>query len=181
MTLKRARQGWLDTPNTMAPGTGITGATGEVVKWSVSKDPASGVIHTRGLIDVTGLASVATDADVIAFGTTNPGYLARITAAINGTIFAGRMTLLETPATGEVDVDLWAADEGTAKGSDAISALTGEVKVFDANGDWGTVQGVPMSAPPGANQYLYLGVGTSSTPTAGTYTAGIFLIEFWGL
>jgi hypothetical protein len=176
-----ARQGYLSAVQTMAPGTGITGATGEMVKWSVQKDPVSGVIHTRGFIDVTGLASVATDADIIGFGTTNPAYLARITAAVNGTIFAGRMSLLETPATGEVDIDLYAADEATAKGDDGIAALTGEVKVFDAAGDWGTVTQVRMGTAPGANQYLYLTVGTASTPTAGTYTAGIFLLEFWGL
>lgn len=176
-----ARQGWLATQNTMAPGTGITGATGELVKWSVTKDPVSGVIHTVGLVDVTGLASGATDADVIGFGSTNPAYLGQITDAVNGTIFAGLMTLLETPATGEVDIDLWAADEGTAKGNDAISGLTNEAKTFDANGDWGTVTQVRMAATPADEQYLYLCVGTSSTPTAATYTAGIFLIEFWGL
>lgn len=176
-----ARQGFVDALNTMAPGTGITGATGEVVKWSVQKDPVSGVIYTRGLIDVTGLASVATDNDIIAFGTTNPGYLAQIKAAVNGTIVAGKMTLLEAPATGEVDIDLWSADEATGKGSDLITGLTGEVAVFTAAGDWGTIREVTMTAPPGADQYLYLTVGTSSTPTAGTYTAGIFLVEFWGL
>ena len=38
-----------------------------------------------------------------------------------------------------------------------------------------------MAAAPAADSYLYLTVGTNSTPTAGTYTAGIYLIEFWGL
>lgn len=181
MTLRLARQGWLDTQNTMAPGTGITGATGELVKWSVEKDPVSGVIHTVGLVDITGLASVATDNDIIGFGSTNPAYLGQITAAVNGTIFAGLMTLLETPATGEVDFNLWAANEATGKGDDLITGLTGEVTVFDAAGDWGTITQVRMGTAPGANQYLYLAVGTSSTPTAATYTAGILKIEFWGL
>lgn len=176
---REARQNYLPA-NAMAPGTGITGATGEVVKWTVVKDPQSKVVYTRGLIDVTGIASVATDNDIMAFGTTLPGYLAQITAALNGTIFAGRMSLLETPATGEVDIDLWAADEATGKGSDLITGLTGEVAVFTAAGDWGTVVSVNMTAPPGPNQYLYLTTGTASTPTAGTYTAGIFLVEFWG-
>jgi len=175
-----ARQGYLSAVQTMAPGTGISGATGEVVKWSVQKDPVSGVYYTRGLIDITGLASVATDADIIGVGTANPAYLGRITAATNGTIFAGRMSLLETPATGEVDIDLYSAAEATGKGSDLVTDFDGEVKVFDAAGDWGTVTQVRMGTPPTANHYLYLTVGTASTPTAGTYTAGIFLIEFWG-
>jgi hypothetical protein len=177
---REARQGFLSAVHTMAPGTGITGATGEIVKWSVQKDPVSGVYHTTGLVDVTGLASVATDADIIGFGSTNPAYLGRITAATNGTIFAGLMTLLETPATGEVDIDLYSANEATGKGDDLVTGLTAEVKVFDAAGDWGTVTAVRMAGPPVANQYLYLTVGTASTPTAGTYTAGIFKIEFWG-
>jgi hypothetical protein len=180
MSSARARQGYLSTRNTMAPGTGITGATGELVKWSVQKDPVSGVHYTRGIVDITGIASVATENDIMAFGTTNPGYLGQITAAVNGTIFAGKMSLLEAPATGEVDIDLWSADEATGKGSDLITGLTNEVAVFTAAGDWGTVTQVLMTAPPVANQYLYLTTGTASTPTAGTYTAGIFLIEFWG-
>lgn len=175
------RQGGLATLSTMAPGAGISGATGETVKWAVQKNAPSGLIYTCGIVDMTGLASVATDNDIIAFGTTNPAYLCQITAAVNGTIFAGRMSLLEAPATGEVDIDLWSADEATGKGSDLITGLTGEVAVFTAAGDWGTVREVGMTAPPGANQYLYLTVGTSSTPTAATYTAGIFQIEFWGL
>lgn len=177
---REERQGFLSTVHTMAPGTGIAGATGEIVKWAVERDPVSGVHYTRGIIDITGLASVATDGDIIGFGTTLPAYLGRITAAVNGTIFAGLMTLLETPATGEVDIDLFAATEATGKGDDAIGGLT-ETKVFDAAGDWGTVTAVRMAAAPAANQYLYLTVGTSSTPTAGTYTAGIYMIEFWGL
>ena len=175
-----ARQGYLSAVQTMAPGTGITGATGEMVKWSVEKDPVSGVFYTRGFIDLTGLASVATDGDIIGFGSTLPAYIGQIKAAVNGTIFAGRMSLLETPATGEIDIDLFAANEATGKGDDAVGGLT-ETKIFDAAGDWGTVVQVRMAAAPAANQYLYLSVGTNSTPTAGTYTAGIYLIEFWGL
>jgi len=30
------------------------------------------------------------------------------------------------------------------------------------------------------NGYLYLTVGTNSSPTAGTYTAGRFIIQMWG-
>ncbi len=173
------RQGYLSAVQTMAPGTGVSGATGEMVKWSVTKDPVSGVISTRCFLDLTGLASVATDGDIIGVGTANPAYIGRITAAVNGAIFAGRMSLLETPATGEVDIDLYAATEGTGKGDDAIGGLA-ETKIFDAAGDWGTVTQVRMAAAPAADSYLYLTVGTNSTPTAGTYTAGIYLIEFWG-
>ena len=129
---------------------------------------------------MTGLASVATDGDIIGFGSTLPAYIGQIKAAVNGTIVAGRMSLFETPATGEVDIDLYAATEGTGKGDDAVGGLT-ETKIFDAAGDWGTVTQVRMAAAPAADSYLYLTVGTNSTPTAGTYTAGIYLIEFFGL
>lgn len=177
----RLRQGGVATLNTMAPGAGISGATGEVVKWAVSKDPVSGLIHTVGLIDLTGLASVATENDIIAVGTSDVAYLGRITAAVNGTIIAGKMTLLETPATGEVDIDVWASPDGTGVGSGLITDMTGEDATFTAAGDWGTVREVNMTNPPTANDYLYLTVGTGSTPTAATYTAGIFLLEFWGV
>lgn len=157
---------------------GITAGVGAVVKSSVLK--VGGIIHTLIIVDLTGVDSVATDTDII--GKSTPAaHLGQITADRNGTIFGGRMTCLETPATGEVDIDLYSADEATGKLSDLIGGLTGEVKVVDRAGDWAVNDIRAVGAlVPAPDQYLYLAVGTASTPTAGTYTAGKFLIEFFG-
>lgn len=92
------------------------------------------------------------------------------------------MLCLETPAGGEVDLNLWSANEATGVLDSLITALTGEVTPVDRNGDWAANDVRAIGAVvPAANQYLYLAVGTASTPTAGTYTAGKFLITLYGV
>lgn len=159
-------------------GSGITGGTGTVYRSSVEK--VGGIYKTKILIDLTGLDSDATLGDIIGVsGTSNPCHLGAIDTDRSGTILTGRVTCLETPAGGEVDIDLYAATEATGVTDGAIGSLT-ETQLLDSGADWtaGTV-GV-LSAFPTNGQYLYLTTGTSSTPTAGTYTAGKFLIELEG-
>lgn len=162
-----------------AAGTGITGGTGTVYKSSVLK--VGDVTKTSILIDLTGLNSAATLGDIIGVAATaNPCHFGRVTAARNGAVFAGTIQCLEAPAGGEVDFDIYSATEATGVTDGAIGDLT-ETQLLDTAADWtiGTVKA--FSAMPAANQYLYLTTGTSSTPTAGTYTAGKFLIEMYGL
>src|SRR5690606_18337786 len=98
-----------------------------------------------------------------------------------GTIYAGRMTCLETPADGELDINVWAANEATGAYDALITSLTGEVAIFDRAGDWAAGNVLTCGAAvPAAGQYLYLAVGTNSSPTNGAYTAGKFLIELYG-
>lgn len=159
-------------------GAGITGGTGTVYKTSV--EVAGSIRKTTILVDLTGLASIATDNDIIGVGT-SAAHLGQITKAQNGTIFGGTMVCLETPAGGEVDINLWSANEATGVLDGLITGLTGELTVVDRAGDWaaGDVR-TSGAVVPAANQYLYLAVGTASTPTAGTYTAGKFLITLYG-
>ncbi len=155
-------------------GAGITGGTGTVYKTSVIKHGS--LIITRIYIDLTGLGSSTTDLDIIGQGA-SAAHLGRITAARNGTIEAIRMTCLELPATGVTDIDLYAADEATGVFDAGIATLA-ETALITAGGAWanGTVKA--STAVPAANQYLYLTSGAGGT--AGTYTAGKFLIEIFG-
>lgn len=160
-----------------APGAGISTGTGTLVKGGVVK--IGDLITTRIFLDITGLASVATDTDIIGVNGGGAAYLTQLTAAINGTIFGGKMTCLEAPATGEVDIDVYAADEATGNQDDLVTGLT-ETQIVDAAADWTLGLEKILSAMPTADQYLYLAVGTASTPVAGTYTAGKFLLELYG-
>lgn len=162
-----------DVLNTEA-GAGITGGTGTVYRSSVSK--TGGIIKTSILIDLTGLASSATDLDIIGVGA-SPAHLGQITSAQNGTILSGRMTCLEVPATGADDVDLYAATEATGVYDGGIATLTGTALVT-SGGAWTLGQTKGFSAIPAAGQYLYLTAGEAAA--AGTYTAGKFLIELEG-
>lgn len=182
LTATTAELNRLDDDNAVmstAAGTGITGGTGTIYESSVIK--IGDITTTSILIDLTGLTSAATLGDIIGLAATaNPCHFGRITAARNGSIFAGRVTCLEAPAGGEVDFDIYAADEATGVTDGLITSLT-ETQILDTAADWTINTVKALTGIPAANQYLYLTTGTSSTPTAGAYTAGKFLIELYGI
>jgi len=158
---------------TMEPGSGIKGYA-EVCEHTVHK--INDVIKTEIFIDLTGLNSGGTADDIIGKADTANCWIARILAGKNGTIFAGRITCLETPATGDDDINVYAADEATGVEDAAISALT-ETQLIDG-GDFTAAKFGGFTALPTDGQYLYLtgGAGDSNA----TYTAGKILIELWG-
>lgn len=159
----------------MTAGSGFPG-TGTLYKSGVRKTGA--MRKTEILIDLTGAASIATDLDIIGTHVSNPAHIGRITAALNGTLLGGSMTCLEVPIGGAIDIDLYQATEGTGFLNDGI--VTGtytETALVTAGGNWTLGLSKPLLVAPGADMYLYL---TSGAATAGTYTAGIFLLELWG-
>jgi hypothetical protein len=152
-------------------GVGITGtATSFVTHVSV----LGTVIKTEILIDLTGLNSGGTADDIIGADGAGVAHLGQITAAVNGTIIAGRLTCLETPATGDDDIDVYSATESTGVEDTAVGDLTETQLCNSGDLTAGTVVAV---TPPAANQYLYLVGGTGGSAT---YSAGILLLEFWG-
>lgn len=153
-------------------GAGFTSGTGTIYKSSVFN--AGGIITTRILVDLTGLNDFAAGDIIGKSASTAAAHIGQITAARNGTIFSVRMTCLELPAGGDVDIDLYSATEGTGAPDSAISVLT-ETQLINS-GDW-TAGAVKLADTVAANQYLYLVNGDT---TAGTYTAGKYLIELFG-
>ena len=153
-------------------GVGITGTADNF---------ASGVIRvgtlykTTIVIDVDGLHGGGTAGDIIGADGAGVAHLGQITAARNGTIFAGSLTCLEVPTGSDPDIDLWAADEATGVEDTAISALT-EHQLLNS-GDLASGTTLALTDMPDADEYLYL---TSGTATAGEFTAGIIVIELWG-
>ena len=163
----------LSIDRTMTKGDGFTG-TGTLHKSSVMHQ--GDLIITRIFVDLTGTNCGGTAGDIIGDdGTSDPCHIGQITAAQNGTIFFGKMRCVETPAGGDTDIDLYAADESAGVEDDAITGLT-ETQIV--NGGTHTAGDVDLiAAAPGANQYLYLvGQGGGNA----TYTAGQFLIELYG-
>ena len=159
---------------TMTPGAGISPVTNSSYAASVTK--IGSLFKTTILIDLTGLRSTA-GGDIIGDdGTETPAHIGQITAAVNGTIFAGLISCLETPATADPDIDLFAATDGTAHEDDAISGITGQAVLANC-GDHAAGGVDALTAYPAANAYLYL---TAGDTTNADYTAGILLIELWG-
>jgi len=159
---------------TTGAGAGITGGTGTIYKNSLQL--SGGIYLGRIMIDLTGLGSSTTDLDVIGQGA-SAAYIGRYLTAELGTLLEIRMTCLEAPAGGVTDIDLYSATEGTAVFDDGIAALT-ETALITAGGAWtnGATKGATVM--PAASEYLYLTGGAGGT--AGTYTAGKFLLEFYG-
>lgn len=155
-------------------GTGFAG-TGTIYKTGVR---ATGAIKkTEIMIDLTGTASVATDLDIIGTHATNPAHIGQLTTALTGaTYLMGKVTCLEVPIGGAVDIDLYSADEGTGAKDTGIGTLV-ETALVTADGNWTLGLEKAFTGIPTAGQYLYL---TSGTATAGTYSAGKLLIEIWG-
>lgn len=154
-------------------GAGITAGTGTIYKTSVKVE--NGIVTTSLMIDLTGLQSGGTAGDIIGVnGSASPAWIARITAADNGTIFGVKMTCYETPAGGDDDIDLYSATEGTGVEDVAISTLT-ETQIINSGAL--TAGSVVYGTDIAANQYLYLvGQGTANA----AYTAGRLLIEIYG-
>jgi len=135
------------------------------------------IIKTTMYIDLTGAKSTTTDNDII--GDTGACHIGQVTAAVNGAIFAGQVSCAEVPATGVTDINLAASSVATGAYDADVTALANAQALMTAGGAHavGTVK--PFTVLPTDNYYLYLSAGAAGTP--GTYSAGILIIEMWGL
>lgn len=160
----------------MAPGAGALG-TGGFLKRSVVRE--GGLVITRILTDLTGLASSTTDLDIIGQGA-SAAHFGQITAAVNGTIIGGSLRCLEAPAGGVTDIDLYKATVGTGVFDAAVTGLTGQAAVITSGAAWTLGREVATAADGiAAGDYLYLACGAAGTPA--TYTAGRLLLTLIGI
>jgi hypothetical protein len=160
----------------ITPGTGISTGSGTLFKGSILR--MGDVIETTIVIDLTGLNSGDANLDIIGVAGTANSHLGRITAAGNGTLFAGSMQCVETPAGGEPDIDLYSATESTGTEEALVTGLT-ETALLATAVDWtGILAPKGLTALPAANEYLYLAASGGSTNA--TYTAGKFVIKLYG-
>lgn len=161
----------------MACGSGIQSGAGTIYRGNVYNE--NGLIKTIIEIDLTGLNSSAA-ADIIGVSPAAANcHIGQITTALNGVLFKGSYYCQEVPATGEPDIDVFYADEGTGVEDTAITGLTNDTAMKEAAADFTAVgQGFDFIAVPPTDKYLYL-VG-SGGGTDATYTAGRLVIELWG-
>jgi len=158
----------------LTAGTGITTGTGTLFKTSIER--VGTIIKTSILVDLTGLHSTAADDIIGVDGTALDCHLGQITAAKSGTIIGGTIKCLETPATGDPDINVYANVESTGSESDDPSGLTG-TGILVNTGDHSVGSEDYFTAFPAANEYLYLVAGAA---TDADYTAGRLLIELYG-
>lgn len=162
--------------NGLTAGAGFLTGTGTVYNSWVKK--AGNVIKTCIYIDLTGLHSNVGVNDIIGVDAeAGVAHIGQITAAKNGTIFAGNVRVLEAMSTGEDDIDLYAATEGTGVEDGLITDLT-ETKLLDGD-TLAANEDLALTDLPAADQYLYLVAGTAGTGAA-VYDGGKLLIELYG-
>jgi hypothetical protein len=145
--------------------------------YNVTTFRTGNIIKTTMYIDLTGAKSTTTDNDII--GDTGACHIGQVTTAVNGAIFAGQVSCAEVPATGVADINLASSSVATGAYDADVTGLTNAQALMTAGGSHavGTVK--PFTVLPTANYYLYLSSGAGGT--AGTYSAGILIIEMWGL
>ena len=161
-------------PVVMALGSGFVG-TGAVTEWVIVRTPT--VIISQMFLDVTGMNSGGTAGDIIGKADQANCHFGLITKEKNGTIFGGFMRCMETPATGDDDIDVYGTVlEATGTEDAAIASLTNEVAITNA-GNWAAEVEFANIANPGVG-YLYLvsAIGDANA----TYSAGKFLLTLYG-
>lgn len=163
--------------NVLTRGTGVDGSEG--YSSGIFRDGP--FIVTRIYANIDDLIGSATDLDIIGESATANCHWGQITTAKSGTIFGGRVTCLEVPTGGSADIDFYSSDVATGTQDVIITdaALGTETALVTAGGAWTLAAPVKsMSGLPTANDYIYIVNGAAS---GGTFTAGKFLIEFYGL
>ena len=166
----------LATTALMTVGTGISAVTAAIVKHSVVL--IGNIYETTIALDLTGLNSGDALYDIIGKAATANCHYGQITAAVNGTILSGYMQCLETPTTGEPDIDLYSANEATGAEDAVVTGLT-ETALLATAVDWtGILAPKGITVVPPANDYLYL--ATSGGADTGVYASGKFILKFYG-
>ena len=159
------------------PGPGIEDA---VVYSKVSRDGAQ--ITSEIVVDLgtskAAIKSKNTDADVIGVDGGGAAYLTQITEAVNGVVTDAEIICTEAPTTGELDIDVVYNATATLAFDDG----GGSDKLVNTNAY--LVKGLNVATAindnSAQNDYVYLAVGTGSSPTAGTYDAGKLVIRLYG-
>lgn len=159
---------------TTGAGVGITGGTGTICATSVTKE--GGLIVTRFLIDLTGVAAAAAG-DVIGVSTGGVAYIGRI-GSESGTILGGTLRCFEAPAGGDADIDVYSSTAATGEYDDAISGLAGQTQVVNSGTLALTTDASVIADTIAEDDYLYL---VSVGATAAAYTAGRICLTLYGV
>jgi hypothetical protein len=144
---------------------------------SISVGEFNSVIVTTLFVDIGAgsILSSSTAGDVIGNDGVANAYITRITKAINGVVYKGEIICLEEPTTGDPDINVCANSSGTI-----AEDAAGEGQHVLANcGAHKYALRTEFTIPTDGieNDYIYL---THGGTTAQTYSAGKFLIRFYG-
>lgn len=127
--------------------------------------------------DITDLVSSATTAYIIGESSAANCHFGQVTAGLFGTLFMVKVECLEAPAGGNADIDFYSSEVGTGTQGNDAALLSGATKLLDNGGNWAVGDVKIFADNPSDAHYMYM---TSGSASGGTYTAGKFLITFYG-
>lgn len=164
--------------NEAAGGAGIEG-TAETYITQVERlksDTTTNVniVKTTIMIDLTGLNSGGAINDIIGKNGSGVAYIGKVTTADQGVVFGVTMECFEVPATGDPDINLFSATEGTGVEDTLITDLTQTLIINGGDQVAGTRTAGGVI---GADQFLYL---VSGAATSGTFSSGRLVITILG-
>ncbi len=141
-----------------------------------SRRTVNGTIITEIKIDLDGLAAHATALRAIGLASGGAdAYLGRNVVATNGVIYRVEMACIVVPAGAEADTLLVA---GSASDEAYGETVANTATLCDSAGDWVAGKTIVNNAPAiTTNYYYYL---TGGDTNAGEYSAGQFVIRFYG-
>jgi hypothetical protein len=159
------------------PGSGLRAASGFRFNSSIYR--IGNVIKTTILVDITGLKSTSDEGDTIGNDTDANSWLYYVGSGLESGSFyggSGTVTCLETPAGGDADIDLYEATSSAVAGEASIGANT---LILERGGSWAAGD-VKVITAGNSSRYVYMSAGSADGSGAGTYSAGVFLIELYG-
>ena len=177
----------MNAGTTTAPGAGFNGGEDTVVS---RIQEINGVTITTFEINIDD--QVSTDGTGLRIMGDSSGaaaaHFARLDSAVNGLIYKATMVCTEAPAGGEPDLDVYAESAVRAEGA----SISGNyARIIEAKADHVVTKFMSEDAPfydngtgatPGLHDYyLYIVNGTGGSMAAGTYSAGKFFLQLYGI
>jgi hypothetical protein len=163
-----------------AVGGGFDGAeTATIQIGEVNQEIITTIQIDLGTGGATDIVSSSTAGDVIGENDTAAAFITKYDSTKNGVLYKAELICLETPAGGDTDINL--VLNATSLAEDAAGETEGHVIVDGGAQTIGmrteSTASVVTAAAGAHNDYIYL---THGGTTAGTYSAGKFLIRLYG-
>ena len=162
------------------------GADGSVGGVTTTIRKVNGEIITTILVDIHGLLCSTTVKDIIGEDGAAAAYIGRLLPAKNGVVYKCEMACIEKPAGSNTSFDIDLVSSAHSLAEDVVydsGAGSLELSLIAAGGNWTKgmykVSAVDTNWSNLINDYIYLANGSGAN-SGGTYTAGKFLIKFYG-
>ena len=164
-------------------GAGADGSAGGI---TTTIQKINGEIITTMLVDIHGLLCSGTAKDIIGEDGASAAYITRVLPAKNGVVYKCEMACIEAPVGSNTSLDIDLVSSAHSRAEDQTYDGGGgsdELSLIAAGASWTKgmrkISAVGLNWTNLAQDYIYLANGSGAN-SGGTYTAGKFIIKFYG-